>query len=232
MKIRNAIIILAGLISLSAVSIISAEIAATASSTVYSQQPTIIVDAGHGGFDGGAVAEDGTLEKDINLNIALKLSQFLKTNGYDVIMTRTSDTATDYSEQSSIKDRKVKDMKNRLKLINETENCIFVSIHLNKFTSESAKGAQVFCSPNDDESKILGQSIQSTIINLIQPDNIRKIKKGTKDTYLLYNATKPAVIVECGFLSNSSELAKLKNEEYQERMAFSIFCGVADFLNN
>ncbi len=230
MKIRSTIVSLAALLLLASVSLISKEIATTAATKVYTACPTIIVDAGHGGFDGGAVAGDGTLEKDINLAIAQKLGTILKTSGYDVHMTRTTDTATDYSEQSTIRDRKIKDMKNRLKLINETENCIFISVHLNKFTSGSARGAQVFYSPNADESNNLGESIQNSIIKMLQPENTRKIKPGTKDTYLLYYAENPAVIVECGFVSNPAELELLKNEKYQEKIAFSIFCGIADYL--
>ena len=197
----------------------------------YGDLPIIIIDAGHGEFDGGAVANDSTLEKDINLAISLKLQKIMVMNGYKVIMTRTTDKATDYSEATDIKSRKVKDMKNRLKLMNETENAIFISIHLNKFSASSAKGAQVFYAPNSVGSKELGDSIQKSIIQLLQKDNNRAIKQGNKSTFLLYYAEKPAVIVECGFLSNEEELILLKDEQYQNKMAFSIFCGVLNYLN-
>ena len=190
---------------------------------------TIIIDAGHGGFDGGAVANDGTPEKDINLQIAIKLSEFLKLHGYEVVMTRTEDTGTESDSSASIAERKKSDMKERLRIINENEDAIFVSIHLNKFTTSSAVGAQVFYSTNHPDSKVLGQAVQQTVKVLLQPDNERTIKKGTKSTYLLYNAKIPAVIVECGFLSNSRELELLKTEEYQSKMAFAIFCGITNY---
>ena len=193
---------------------------------------TIIIDAGHGGFDGGAVASDGTVEKDINLIIATKLKKMLVLSGYDVIMTRESDLSTDTSESDVISDKKKSDMKNRLKLINSNENAIFVSIHLNKFTTSSAKGAQVFYSPNHLDSKTLGTTLQATIKEKLQTENERCAKQATKDTYLLYNATIPAVIVECGFLSNAAELRLLKTEEHQGRLAFTIFCGITEFIKN
>ena len=192
----------------------------------------IIIDAGHGGFDGGAVASDGTVEKDINLIIATKLKKMLVLSGYDVIMTRESDLSTDTSESDVISDKKKSDMKNRLKLINSSENAIFVSIHLNKFTTSSAKGAQVFYSPNHSGSKTLGTTLQATIKEKLQIENDRCAKQATQDTYLLYNATIPAVIVECGFLSNAAELRLLKTEEHQGRLAFTIFCGITEYIKN
>lgn len=177
------------------------------------------------------MASDGTVEKNINLSIALKLRDILVCSGYSVIMTRTTDTGTDYSENYEIKDRKVTDMKNRLKLMNSTENAVFVSVHLNKFDSSTAKGAQVFYSPNSDDSRLLGDKIQSNIVSLLQPENSRSIKKGTKNTYLLYYAECPAVIVECGFLSNPTELSLLKNDSYQRKMAFAIATGIYSYYS-
>ncbi len=192
----------------------------------------IILDAGHGGFDGGAVANDGTVEKDINLEICLTLENMLKQNGFEVIMTRTDDTATDSTDSEKISARKKSDLKNRLELMNKYSDAVFVSVHLNKFTTSAANGSQVFYSGRDEKSKQLGEKIQSYIIRFLQPENTRVNKKATSSTYLLYNATVPAVLVECGFLSNSSELTKLKDPLYQKKMAFSIFCGIADFFNN
>lgn len=193
-------------------------------------RPAVIIDAGHGGFDGGAVANDGTIEKDINLSIALKLCEMLKFNGYEVIMTRTEDTSTE-DKEGSIRSKKVSDLKNRLKLMSENPDAVFVSIHLNKFTTSAASGAQVFYSPNFEEAKLLGECIQKSVVNLIQPDNTRVIKKGTSAAYLLHNAKVPAVIVECGFLSSPKELQKLKDNEYQTRMAFAIMGGILDFFS-
>lgn len=190
---------------------------------------TVIVDAGHGGFDGGAVADDGTPEKDINLSISLKLAALLRFHGYDVILTRSTDTGTETDSSQSIAIRKKSDMGERLKIINENPDAIFVSIHLNKFTSSSAVGSQVFYSPNNPLSEALGLSLQKTVKTLLQPENERTIKKGTKSTYLLYKAKIPAVIVECGFLSNKKELALLKNDEYQSKMAFAVLCGILNY---
>lgn len=191
----------------------------------------IIIDAGHGGFDGGAQASDGTLEKDINLSIALKLKEFLELGGFNVVMTREVDSGIEKDSEQSIGKRKVSDMKERLKIINSNPDAIFVSIHLNKFTTSSAKGTQVFYSPNNEKSKELAQSIQSTVINHLQQENSRVIKKGDKSIYLLKNAKIPAVIVECGFLSNQQELSLLKQEDYQKQIAFCVYCGILDYYN-
>lgn len=191
----------------------------------------VILDAGHGGFDGGAVASDGTVEKDINLKVALTVSELLKIGGFDVIMTRTTDSGTEDDSSLVIQKRKVSDMKNRLKIMEKYPDAVFVSIHLNKFTASSANGAQVFYSKNNPQSYFLGDAIQNSIVSILQPDNKRVIKQGTQSTYLLYNAEIPAVIVECGFLSNPKELILLKQSEYQKKMAFSIFCGIEKFYN-
>ena len=195
------------------------------------ERQVIILDAGHGGFDGGAVAPDGTVEKDINLKIALTLKDFLKQGGFEVIMTRESDVSTDDVETDKIATRKKSDLKNRLGLMKDNPNAVFVSIHLNKVTASAANGSQVFYSAEREESKILGDCIQKSIVQLLQPENTRVNKQATSSTYLLYNATVPAVLVECGFLSNSAELKRLKDEEYQKKMAFSIFCGIVSFFS-
>lgn len=202
-----------------------------ASSNSY-QDTVIIIDAGHGGFDGGAVASDGTSEKDINLNIASTVSSLLTASGKETIMTRSSDTGTEDDSSATISKRKVSDLQNRLKLINSYENAIFVSIHLNKFTTSTANGTQVFYSKNRSESSELGQCIQNTVVSLLQKNNSRVIKPATSSTYLLHNAKIPAVIVECGFLSNKQELEKLKTTDYQMQMAYAVYCGIIKFLEN
>ncbi|MBO4432723.1 MAG: N-acetylmuramoyl-L-alanine amidase [Clostridia bacterium] len=199
----------------------------TVSAPTYNKN-TVIVDPGHGGFDGGAGAADGTLEKDINLEISLKLRDFLNVYGVNVIMTRDEDTGTEDTENANIRSRKRSDLYNRLALM-EYDNSIFVSIHLNKFTTSAARGIQVFYTPNFDAAKVLGQCIQSSVTKYLQPENKRLIKRGYDSTYLLKNAKAPAVIVECGFLSNSAELKQLKSEEYQRKMAFLISVGILEF---
>ncbi len=192
----------------------------------------VIIDAGHGGFDGGAVAGDGTVEKDINLLISLKVEEHLKFNGFEVIMTRTDDSGTEDDKKTAISNRKKSDLVNRLKIMEENPDAIYVSIHLNKFTTSAANGAQVFYTKNFDQALQLADCLQNSITKLLQPDNTRVIKQGTSSTYLLKNAKVPAVIVECGFLSNKSELEKLKDDSYQSQMAFAISCGIIDFYQN
>lgn len=197
--------------------------------TQATSRKTIIIDAGHGGFDGGAVAGDGTMEKNINLNIALTLRRLLKQNGFCVIMTRETDVSTEDTESTIISSKKRSDLKNRLKLMEDYPDAIFVSVHLNKFTTSSAFGSQVFYSDSDN-AKLLGECIQRSIVGLVQHDNMRVNKKATSSTYLLYNATIPAVLVECGFLSNKAELEMLKQEDYQDKLAFSIYCGIMEYF--
>lgn len=190
--------------------------------------PTVIIDAGHGGFDGGAVASDGTNEKDINLEISLKLAEMLRLNGFKVIMTRTEDTGTD-TVSGSIAKRKKNDLQNRLKLMEENPDALYISVHLNKFTTSAASGTQVFYTPNFKEAYKLSLFVQKSVVNMLQPENTRTVKQGTSSTYLLKNAKVPAIIVECGFLSNKSDLEKLKTEDYQSQMAFAIASGIMEF---
>lgn len=194
--------------------------------------PVIIIDAGHGGEDGGAVASDGTNEKDINLKIATYLNDMLTAGGFKTVMTRTKDIAIYNDGCSTIKEKKVSDMHNRLEIFNANSNSIVVSIHQNKFEQEKYFGTQVFYSPNSENSELLAENIRLSVVNMLQPDNTRENKKATKDIYLLYNATQPSVIVECGFLSNNSELSKLKTDDYQKQMAFSIYCGCVEYINS
>lgn len=155
----------------------------------------------------------------------------LEQNGYEVIMTRKSDDSTEDITSEQISSRKKSDLRNRLKLMSENPYSVFVSIHLNKFTTSAASGSQVFYSGNDERSKNLSDFIQGSIVKLLQPENTRVNKKATSSTFLLHNATVPAVLVECGFLSNKNDLSRLKNTDYQKEMAFSIFCGITDFFN-
>lgn len=211
--------------------ILETEKKAVTTATVSVSTAQIILDAGHGGFDGGAVAGDGTVEKNINLNICLYTAEFLRENGYGVVMTRETDVSTDDVETDKIAVRKKSDLKNRLELMRDYPGAVFVSVHLNKFTTSAASGSQVFYSGKDERSEILGDCIQSRIVGMLQPENTRVNKRATSSTYLLYNATVPAVLVECGFLSNAAELERLKDENYQRKTAFCIFCGINDYFS-
>ncbi len=191
--------------------------------------PTIIIDAGHGGEDGGAIGTDGTIEKNLNLEIALKLNDILSVMGYETRMVRMSDISIYNGNPKTLREKKVSDIRNRTAIMEEYENCLYVSIHQNKYEDTSIWGAQTFYSPNNDSSKRLAQSIQSSIATDLQPNNKRLIKQSGTSIYVLYNATKPAVMVECGFISNPNELSQLKTEEYQSKMAFSIMSGLINY---
>lgn len=190
----------------------------------------IILDAGHGGEDGGAVASDNTAEKDINLDIALKLQKILNLYGYTVIMTRSEDIMTCDDNLSTQRERKVSDIRNRFKIIQENSHAIFVSIHQNKFHDTTQKGAQVFFSPNNNQSKVLADSIQHSFVNTIQPENKRLSKKSGTSIFLLYHSEIPSVLVECGFLSNPTDLTNLKDENYRTQTAFIIADGIIKYL--
>ena len=190
--------------------------------------PIIIIDAGHGGEDGGAVANDGTVEKDLNLDIALKLNDIMSVMGYKTHLIRTTDTAI-HTSGDTIRQRKISDIKNRFAIMNKYDDCIYVSIHQNKFNDTGVHGAQTFYSPNNNESRVLADFIQKSISSQLQKENRRVIKKSGTDIYLLYNATKPTVMVECGFVSNDNELKKLKDNNYQNKMAISIALGIINY---
>jgi N-acetylmuramoyl-L-alanine amidase len=192
---------------------------------------TIVIDPGHGGEDGGASGVSSTFEKEINLAIALKLQKLLEISGFRVVMTRTTDTSVSDEHLDTIRERKVSDLHNRLKIIEEQGDCVFISIHQNHFTSSRYSGAQTFYSTKNGESKELAENIKSRVVELVQPDNKRETKPATSSIYLLWHATVPAVLVECGFLSNESEAAKLNDKTYQQQMAFAIYSGVLDYCH-
>ena len=186
---------------------------------------TVIVDA-------GAVAPDNTLEKDLNLDIALRLEKILKLYGFNVIMTRTEDKMTYVGEFSTQRQKKVSDIRNRFKIIETNPNAIFVSIHQNKFYDATQKGAQVFYSHNNYKSKALAEEIRKSIIQNLQPENKRATKKSGTEIYLLYHSQIPSVLVECGFISNYNDLSLLKTEEYRQKTAILIADGILKYTLN
>jgi len=192
----------------------------------------VIIDAGHGGEDGGAVGVDGTVEQYINLQIAKYLEAQLTVFGVQTVMTRTTEDSIHDPNAATVRERKVSDIHNRMEIMETTPNAVFVSIHQNKFQNKSEWGTQVFYSPNTTASATLADCIQQSVTETLQPENTRVIKKTDSSIYLLYYAKKPAVLVECGFLSNPRELEKLKDETYQKQMAFSIALGILKYLNS
>lgn len=189
----------------------------------------VIIDPGHGGVDGGAVAGDSTLEKDINLQIALKLNELLRMSGAETIMTRKTDISIHDKSATTIRAKKVSDIHNRFRIIESNPEYIFVSIHQNTFSDSKYKGAQLFHSPNNAESVELAKAIQYSLSSRLQKDNEREIKKCTTDVFLIYHAQSTAVLCECGFMSNREELENLKNPDYQKQIAFCIYSGILDY---
>lgn len=196
-----------------------------------SEQPVVIIDAGHGGEDGGAIGKNGAYEKDLNLSIARELAQMLRAGGIKVIMTRESDVLL-YDRNLDYKGRKKQlDLAARLKIARETENCIFISIHMNAFPEEKYRGLQVYYSPHDERSKLLAQKIQATVCEHLQPSNSRSIKKASSNIYLLDRATYPAVLIECGFLSNEEECALLCDSVYRRKLSLAMFYAIKSAIS-
>lgn len=227
-------IITAFLIILSAMLYLTfmANFSAAEASSMPITQKTVIVDAGHGGDDGGAIGIDGTVEKDINLDIALKLDKILKFYGFNVIMTRTQDVMTCDDGLDSLRKRKISDIHNRFELMRKNPDAIFISVHQNKFEDSSQHGTQVFYSGNDERSKELAEAIQTSVTLTLQRKNDRVVKKSGSGIYLLYHAKIPAVLVECGFISNSDEVKKLKDESYRMKLAILIADGLLKYISN
>lgn len=191
---------------------------------------TVIIDAGHGGVDGGTSADDGTLEKDLNLQIALKLNEILNSFGVETVLVRDSDISIHDDTAKSIRQKKISDLKNRLNIINNTDESVFVSIHQNHFGESKYHGTQIFYSKNNPDSQKLADCIRMPVVSYLQPDNTREIKQSGTEIYLLNNAQSPSVMVECGFLSNTDETNRLKDENYQRKLAFIISLGIIDYF--
>ncbi len=191
---------------------------------------TIIVDAGHGSPDGGAVGNSGVLEKDLNLSVAMTLQKFFESNGTQVLLTRSDDNGI-YDVSGSIKNKKVSDIKNREEFIKNSDAQVFISIHMNKFSDSKYSGPQVFYSGNNKNSELLAKCIQKSMIAALNPQNKREVKKADSSIYLLDKAQIPAVLVECGFLSNAEEERLLKDESYQRQLAWSVYCGIIEYFN-
>ncbi len=198
------------------------------------EQPIqVIIDPGHGGEDGGCVAVDGTLEKDLNLEISKKVCMILKAAGINAVLSRDKDIMLydmygDLHDYTNVK--KTYDLKNRVRYAKESDPELFVSIHMNKFSDSTYSGFQVYYSDNESESITAALRIQKYVTEFLQPDNDREIKKAGSNIYILHRASVPAVLCECGFLSNADERELLKDEEYQKRLAFSIAMGVIESL--
>ena len=190
---------------------------------------TVIIDAGHGGEDGGAIGIDGrTVEKDVNLSVSLYLGRLLEAEGINVIYTRTEDVLlydrnVDYNGR-----KKTLDLQARLKIAQNNPNALFVSIHMNAFGDSKYSGMQVYYSDSADGGQLLADKIQK-MSRFLAPNNDRKIKKANSSIFLLNRAPGVAVLVECGFLSNYEECSLLSSDDYQKKVAFAVFRGIMNY---
>ena len=193
--------------------------------------PVIILDAGHGGMDGGAVGAGGELEKDINLAIVKNLHTMLTMSGYPVVLTRSEDRSMHSDGVEGIRNQKVSDMENRKAVVDSyKDNSLFFSIHQNRFTDSQYYGAQMFYAAVNPENRNLASILQSGFAEL-QPSNNREIKVIDNELFLFKSTVQPAVLIECGFLSNVEEAARLSNAEYQKQVAFTIYRGIMQYLS-
>lgn len=186
----------------------------------------IVIDPGHGGFDPGKVGISGSYEKDINLKVALKLKEYLEQSGTKVIMTRISDEDLDGMEGKA---HKSKDMQKRKEIINTSQANALISIHQNAFTQSSVRGAQVFYHQQSEKGKLLAECVDDSIKKNADNTNTRKIKS-SEAYYVLRVTSMPAIIVECGFLTNTEEEKLLNSEAYQDKMAWAIYKGIVDYF--
>lgn len=200
--------------------------------TINQQQPiersnTIIIDAGHGGIDGGATSCTGVLESHINLEIALRLDDLFHLLGYDTAMIRKTDESI-YIKGTTIASQKVSDLNERVRIVNETNGGLLISIHQNTFSDSRYNGAQVFYGGAGDSAK-LAQNLQKMLIQCLNPGSNRKAKPA-KGVFLMEHITRPGILLECGFISNREEEAKLRDPDYQKRLCAVIAAAVSSHL--
>lgn len=194
---------------------------------VKDEEKVFILDAGHGGEDCGTIGVNGMYEKNLNFEITQQLGRCLSDMGFKVVYTRTRDALL-YTEEENIKGlRKIYDLKNRARIVEDYKNAVFISIHMNSFSDARYSGLQVFYGLQDKSSISLAAAIQARVKRDLQPKNQRKIRSG-EGIYLMENLSCPAILIECGFLSNAEECQKLCEKEYQKQLCFAILCGIID----
>ena len=191
------------------------------------REHTFVIDAGHGEPDGGATSCTGVLESTVNLQIALRLNDLLQLLGYDTRMIRTSEESV-YTEGTSIAQKKVSDLKERVRIVNSTENGILISIHQNTFSDSRYGGAQVFYAA-DEESVAMAKAVQESFTTYLNPGSSRQCKKAT-GIYLMEHIENPGILIECGFLSNPEEEAKLRSDAYQKQLCCVIASAVSQMF--
>ena len=205
----------------------SKAVAVLSESASISGRKTVVVDAGHGGVDGGATSCTGVLESQFNLEIAQKLNDLLNLLGINTVMIRNTDCSV-YTEGETIAQKKVSDLKERVRIVNSTDNCILVSIHQNLFSDGKYSGAQVFYAPTEG-SQMIAKSMQTSFIKTLNPHSHRQEKKADS-IYLMQHINCPGVLVECGFLSNPQEEYLLRTKDYQQKVCCVIACTISNYL--
>ena len=200
-----------------------------AENTLLKTANTIVIDPGHGGVDGGAISCAGTPESKINLEICLRLNDLLHFVGYPTVMIRTEDVSV-YTTGDTIAQKKRSDLKERARLTNSTENPILLSIHQNLFLDSRYSGAQVFYAQTKG-SQALAKKLQEKLVDALNPGSNRKEKRSS-GVYLMEHIQCPGVLIECGFLSNPEEEAKLKTKPYQQKLCSVIVSAVSEYLSN
>jgi len=189
----------------------------------------IVIDAGHGGVDGGATSCTGMLEKDFNLQIALQLNDLFHLLGRETVMIRTTDISV-YTKGETIAQKKISDLKQRVRMVSDTENPILLSIHQNNYSDSRYSGAQVFCS-NTPGSAVLAEKMQAALVASLNPGSRRQVKQAD-GIYLMEHVDCTALLIECGFLSNQREEALLRSKAYQNKLCCVIAATVCDYLSN
>ena len=209
---------------------ISVSVPASSNVQTNMNKKVIVLDAGHGGNDGGCVSVNGVAEKGINLSIVQTLRDSLDILGFDVVCTREDDRSIHDSGVEGIAKQKLSDMKNRLDIINRYDDALVVSVHQNQFVDPRYSGAQMFYAKENDDSRRLAECMKKQFVALLQPSNERETKPVGKEMYLIHNAKSPALMVECGFLSNPDEAKLLESADYQKKVAFTILTGTQEYL--
>ncbi len=195
-----------------------------------SEKPIIVLDAGHGGLDSGAVGVTGVLEKNINLSIVLTLRDMLEMSGFQVVLTRDKDISIYDPGITGIRNQKLNDMDNRLEIIQSYPDSVFLCIHQNNYTDPRYFGGQMFYNNNNPDNLTLARIMQNKFAEL-QPGNDREIKLSGNELFLLKSNPNPSLMIECGFLSNPDEEAKLSTWEYQQKVAFTIYGGLMEYFD-
>ena len=221
--------LLALILTLGIAGIVSDAVTVIHQNTPPERNHKIIIDAGHGGIDGGATSCTGVLESAINLEISLRLEDLLRFLGYETVMIRRTDTSI-YTQGNTIAVQKLSDLKERVRIVNETAHSVLISIHQNTFSDSRYDGAQVFYADTKG-SKALAEVLQEGFVNSLNPGSKRTCKKAS-GIYLMENIRSTGVLIECGFLSNPTEESKLRSPDYQKKLCAVIAFGLSEYLSN